>query len=115
MGLYSQRNRLNRPFSFSAILFTQNHILFVLFKAYLFRVRSLLKTAVKSSLFTVGIGCIVAGSNLLQSNLEAGIILIVLGIALIVLYSFLLEKQTVEKASKLVLKEVRGIRCLRRL
>lgn len=62
----------------------------------------MLREASKGVLFTVAIACLLAGSNLIQSELDSerysGIILIALGIALIILYSYLLERQTTEKA-----------------
>ncbi|MEM2355187.1 MAG: hypothetical protein QXO00_02575 [Candidatus Bathyarchaeia archaeon] len=64
------------------------------------------QTASKTALFTVGVACIVAASNLLQSNLTASIILIVLGIVLILLYTHLIEKQSAERALKLAMKKL---------
>lgn len=69
----------------------------------------MLETLSKSVLFTAGVTCVVGGSNLIESNLNAAIILIVSGVALIFLYSILLERQTVRKACKLVLKHMRGL------
>ncbi|MEM2281659.1 MAG: hypothetical protein QXZ68_06710 [Candidatus Bathyarchaeia archaeon] len=66
------------------------------------------QTASKTALFTVGVACIVAASNLFQSNFTASIILIILGIVLILLYTHLIEKQSVERAVNLTLKRLSG-------
>jgi len=57
--------------------------------------------ASKTAIFTAGVACITVGSNLLESNLLGAVILIILGIVLIILYTYLIEKQSAEKALKL--------------
>jgi len=62
----------------------------------------------KSGLFTAGVGCIAAGSKLVESDVRTGVMLIVLGIAIVMIYAYFLEKQTTEKAVKLVMKHFGG-------
>jgi len=60
----------------------------------------------KSALFTAGVACVVAGSNLTEVNITASIILIVLGIILIVVYTYLVERQTARKVVSMVLQRI---------
>ena len=65
-----------------------------------------LQTISKSVLLTCAIACITAGTKLIETDLYAGIILIVVGVALIIIYAYLLEKQTVSAAVKTVRREL---------
>ena len=61
----------------------------------------------KSALLAVAIACITAGTKLIESDLYAGIILIVVGVALVVIYAYFLERQTVDRALKTLRRELR--------
>ena len=62
----------------------------------------------KYSLLVAAITCITAGTKLIETDLYAGIILILVGIALILIYAYLLEKwkQTVNRALKTLRREL---------
>jgi hypothetical protein len=53
------------------------------------------------------IACVTAGAKLVETDLYAGIALLLIGIALIVVYAYLLEKQTVSAALKTLRRELR--------
>jgi len=61
----------------------------------------------KSALLAAAIACITAGANLIETDLYAGIILIVVGVVLIIIYAYFLEKQTVNAALKTLRRELR--------
>jgi hypothetical protein len=65
-----------------------------------------LETASKPVLFTVAIACLTAGVKLLETDLYTGIILLIIGIALVLAYAYLLERQTAEKATEKVLRKM---------
>ena len=60
----------------------------------------------KSALLAAGIACITAGTKLIETDLYAGIILMVVGVVLIITYAYLLETQTVNRAVKTVRREL---------
>ena len=62
----------------------------------------------KYSLLAAAITCITVGTKLIETDLYAGIILILVGIALILIYAYLLEKwkQTVNRALKTLRREL---------
>jgi len=66
----------------------------------------MLREISKSALLAAAIACITAGVKLLDTDVSTAIVLIVVGAALIVLYAYLLEIQTVEKALKTLRKEL---------
>jgi len=61
----------------------------------------------KSALLAGAIACVTAGVKFLETDLYVGIILLLLGIALIIAYAYLLEKQTVSAALKTLRRELR--------
>ena len=64
-----------------------------------------LQSVSKSALLAAAIACITAGTKLIETDLYAGIILIV-GVALIIVYAYLLETQTVSAAVKTLRREL---------
>jgi len=60
----------------------------------------------KSAILAAGIACITAGTKLLETDIYSAIVLILVGVALIVIYGYLLEKQASEKAARMVRKEM---------
>lgn len=60
----------------------------------------------KSALLAAAIACITAGTKLIETDLYAGIILIVVGVVLIIVYAYLLETQTVSAAVKTLRREL---------
>jgi len=70
-------------------------------------VSTLLQRVSKSALLVAAITCVTAGVKLLETDLYVGILLILLGIALIIAYAYLLEKQTVTAALKTLRRELR--------
>jgi len=68
----------------------------------------------KAGLLTAGIACISVGVDLLRRNeIWAGVILVVLGLALVLVYTYLVEVQASARAVRVVkglLKEVELVR-----
>ena len=67
---------------------------------------TLLQRVSKSALLAVAITCVTAGVKLLETDLYVGIVLLLIGIALIIAYAYLLEKQTVSGALKTLRREL---------
>lgn len=68
---------------------------------------SSLQRVSKSAVLAGAIACVTAGAKLVETDLYAGIALLLIGIALIVVYAYLLEKQTVSAALKTLRRELR--------
>ena len=60
----------------------------------------------KSTLLAVAIACITAGTKLIETDLYGGIILIIVGVVLVVIYAYFLEKQTVDACLKTLRREL---------
>jgi len=75
-----------------------------------------LEIAGKGTLFAVAISLITAGSKLIETDLYAGVAMLIVGIALIIIWAFLIDKQAREAGEKVAekaferLKEFEGKR-----
>ena len=65
------------------------------------------KTVSKSALLAAAISCVTAGVKLLEEDVNVAVALILIGLALIIAYAYLLEKQTVEEAYKKTLARLK--------
>ncbi len=65
---------------------------------------SKLEIASKGTIFAVAISLITAGSNIIEENLYAGVALLVSGVALIVIWAYLIDWQARKEAREAVSK-----------
>ena len=59
-----------------------------------------LEIAGKGTLFAVAISLITAGSKLIETDLYAGLVMLIVGIALTIIWAFLIDKQAREAGEK---------------
>jgi uncharacterized membrane protein (DUF106 family) len=64
-----------------------------------------LQVAGKATLFSVAISLITAGSTLVKDNFYPGLAVLVVGVALIILWSILVEREAMAEAKKAARQE----------
>ena len=74
-----------------------------------------LEIAGKGTLFTVSISLVTAGSQLISQNFYAGLALLIIGVALIVVWSYLIDKEARAEARKAALEAFEKLQMERKM